>query len=83
MMFANPEGYAPTKKGREFDSMPFFLSDEFKSILEDKIKGTSGPSDQPMSLGGTTSLAQTGGGSNAGGQNQMYKSGFLKDKIVE
>ena len=53
MMFANPEGYAPQKKGREFDSMPFFLSDEFKSILEDKIKGTSGPSDQPMSLGGT------------------------------
>jgi hypothetical protein len=24
------------KKGREFESMPFFLSDEFKQILEEK-----------------------------------------------
>jgi hypothetical protein len=55
-MFANPEAYSAQKKGREFESMPFFLSDEFKSILDDKIKGTSGPSDKPMSLGGTQSL---------------------------
>jgi hypothetical protein len=49
-----------TKKGREFDTLPFFLSDEFKSILEDKVKGTSGPMDNPAgSLGGTQSLGQT------------------------
>lgn len=55
------------KKGREFETLPFFLSDEFKSILEDKVKGTSGPMDNPGSLGGTQSLGQTG--SAAGGMN--------------
>lgn len=38
-------GMDKTKKGREFETMPFFLSDEFKSILDEKVKGTGGPSD--------------------------------------
>lgn len=43
-----------TKKGREFDTMPFFLSDEFKSILDEKLKGTGGMAD-----GRTDSLGDT------------------------
>lgn len=43
-MFAktNKEPLAAIKKGREFETMPFFLSDEFKTILDDKVKGTNG-----------------------------------------
>ena len=80
-MFNNSKGTEAAKnqpkKGREFESMPFFLSDEFKSILEDKIRGTGGPSDGTDGLGGTSGLGGTGM------VNQLYKSGFLKDKIVE
>lgn len=42
------------KKGREFETMPFFLADEFKTILDDRIKGTGGPLD-----GGFSSLGNT------------------------
>ncbi len=65
--------------------MPFFLSDEFKSILDEKIKGTGGPSDGRGSLSNTQSLAATGGGPSGGSGpgNQMYKSTFLKDKVTE
>jgi hypothetical protein len=56
------------KKGKEFETMPFFLSDEFKTILEDKIRGTGGPSDkQTDTLGGTSAgLNMTGGGPQGG-----------------
>lgn len=63
--------------------MPFFLSDEFKTILEDKIRGTGGPSDKlGDTLGGTTSLNMTGQQQHQGGNN-MYKSVFLKEKVLE
>lgn len=62
--------------------MPFFLSDEFKTILEDKIRGTGGPSDQTDTLGGTSAgLGMTGAGMQGG--SQLYKSVFLKEKILE
>lgn len=67
--------------------MPFFLSDEFKLIMEEKQRkeeeqrklqaihgeklATSG------TLGGLSSLGGGGGGS------QLYKSQFLKEKIEE
>ena len=54
-MFDKPSTGA--KKGKEFETMPFFLSDEFKTILEDKIRGTGGPSDK---------LGETLGGTSAG-----------------
>ena len=62
--------------------MPFFLSDEFKTILEEKVRGTGGPSDHNTdTLGGTTSLGMTGGGHAQ--TNSMYKSVYLKEKLIE
>ena len=75
----NKEPLAAIQKGREFETRPFFLSDEFKTILDDKVKGTNGggPSDNTESnLGGMMD------GSGSGGGN-LYKSGFLKEKIIE
>jgi|LauGreDrversion4_2_1035121.scaffolds.fasta_scaffold178003_3 hypothetical protein len=70
-----------TKKGREFETMPFFLSDEFKTILDEKLKGTGGMSDRKSeSLGNTMTSAGIGG---AHGGSQMYKSVFLREKINE
>lgn len=81
-MFAktNKEPLASIKKGREFETMPFFLSDEFKTILEDKVKTTNG-----QIISETTDSNPVGGmmeGSSSGGGN-LYKSGFLKEKIIE
>jgi len=44
--------------------------------------GTGGPADHNLSQTGNTSSNNSGGG---GGANQAggYKSGFLKDKIIE
>jgi len=61
--------------------MPFFLSDEFKTMLEDKIKGTGGPSDN--TLGGTSLLGQTGSAQGGSSSSGGYRSGFLKDKMTE
>ena len=33
------------KKGREFESLPFFLADEFKKLAGDRIQGLGGPHD--------------------------------------
>jgi hypothetical protein len=70
------------KKGKEFETMPFFLSDEFKTMLEDKLRGTgmSGADFKSDSLGNT--MTSAGGGLGSGG-SQMYKSIFLKEKINE
>ena len=62
--------------------MPFFLSDEFKTILEEKINKTGGLSEGTDPLGGTGNggmLNQTQGLQNS----QMYRSQFLKDKLIE
>lgn len=66
--------------------MPFFLSDEFKSILDEKIRGTGGGMSDNLrsggeSLGNTMTSGGIGGGSH--GASQMYKSIFLKEKLVE
>lgn len=62
--------------------MPFFLSDEFKTMLEDKLRGTgmSGDMRSGDSLGNTMTSA---GGALGSGGSQMYKSIFLKEKINE
>ena len=40
------------KKGREFNSLPFFLSDEFKAIIEEKHRPlVTGPSDKKETTG--------------------------------
>jgi len=39
------------KKGQEFETLPFFLSDEFKTLLEEKVRGIGGPNDGTL---GTT-----------------------------
>jgi|LauGreDrversion4_2_1035121.scaffolds.fasta_scaffold254434_2 hypothetical protein len=50
--------------------------------MNDRIMGTGGPADHNLSQTGNTSSNNSGGG---GGANQAggYKSGFLKDKIIE
>lgn len=50
--------------------------------MNEKMLGTGGPADnQNLSQTGNTSSNNGGGGANnAAG---MYKSGFLKDKILE
>ena len=54
MMFNKPvEG---GKKGKEFDTMPFFLSDEFKTILEDKVIKVGGGMSDRDALNGTGGL---------------------------
>lgn len=68
-MFNRPK--PKEKKGREIDQMPFFLSDEYKQILEEnKFKKIS--ADRMSTLG--TTLGSVG---------STYKSDFLKEKLLE
>ena len=76
------------KKGREFETMPFFLTDEFKMIMDDKYNKqsqgtlkTSAKGEQQLSsatLGGVSS-----GNQGAAAGSAMYKSEFLKEKMNE
>lgn len=81
-MLAGQSKVAGVKKGQEFETLPFFLSDEFKQLMNEKMLGTGGPADNNLSQTGNTS-SNNGGSSGANNQNGAYKSGFLKDKILE
>jgi hypothetical protein len=61
------------KKGREFETMPYFLSDQFKALVEDKSK--------PKTMVSSESKNSLQGG--AFGGNSLYKSDYLKEKMVE
>ena len=54
MMFNKPMEVG--KKGKEFETMPFFLSDEFKTILEDKVMKVGGGMSDRDALNGTGGL---------------------------
>ena len=76
------------KKGREFETMPFFLTEEFKMIIDDKVQKQSqatlkmsAKGDQLMSSGTIGGLSSANQGAAAG--NSLYKSEFLKEKLNE
>jgi hypothetical protein len=62
--------------------MPFFLSDEFKTIIEEKYKvsdiGLHDGKDKMITSGTVGSLGLGGGGGST-----LYKSEFLKEKLFE
>ncbi|CDW84841.1 UNKNOWN [Stylonychia lemnae] len=77
------------KKGREFDSMPFFLSDEFKHIMEDKhqkanlqkLTTSNVGKDKLAGSGNMGGISSISGPGMPG--NSMYKSEFLKERLHE
>eukprot|EP00347_Sterkiella_histriomuscorum_P003182 403365276 len=77
-------------KGKEFETMPFFLSDEFKQIMEEKNKKNEqalrltqidGSKDKLLNSGTMGGISTIG--SSGGGASQLYKSEFIKDRLNE
>lgn len=69
-------------KGKEFDTMPFFLSDEFKSIMDEKNRMRQLQENQDKllnsgTMGGISTIGSIGGGSS------LYKSEFIRERLLE